>query len=364
MIKHNLDGSLDLAVVKAVDPDNFRGTIKMIGTGALQECIMNPSPFGGHMPTEGSLIVVYSKQGWYFRHLLTLSDVVPFSEESAEQRLAADIEEPTATIERLEPGESFYGHYSGGRLRFDSEGSAFLSNRTKDLSFKLSAQIKRAELTANDFLFATHGNGIRIWTSGSVPTTFGDTLRIEKNVATVSIPKEITKVDAPVANISYFEIDKVGGMTLSATIGTAKLSLSGADITGANSIGQAKLQGALSSITFSPAGDVDVFGPIGQFSMGATGEISLNNKVSSLTLAPAGIAQLASKADMTLLAGTSLLASATTSITLQANMPLSLFGQPVFTGTPVSIPLIGAVAIWAIPISINGVPVGHIPVIA
>jgi hypothetical protein len=376
MLEHGLEGKFELAIVKSVDPEKFRGVIQSLDTGSTQNCIMNPSPFGGIMPTEGSLVAVYRKQGWWARYLFPVSELVDQSERSLEKRLEEEQEEPLGAVEYLDAGESFYGRH--GRLRFDNQGSVFLSSKMKDVSLKLSHQIKRAELTANDFMLSTHGAGIRVITQGSVPTTFGDTIRIEKNVATVSIPKEISNIDAPVPTIAYFEIDKVGGMTLSATLGAAKLSLSGADITGANSIGEAVLSNEISKLSLSPIGDVEITGPICEFSMSAAAEVILSNNVGSLTISPSGVTQLASGADMTLLAGTSLLATASTTmdfiastkatitspiIDLVGTAPLSLSGSPTFTGIAAAVPLIGVTTTWKIPVSINGVPVGFIAVI-
>jgi hypothetical protein len=329
MIDHGLEGRLEFAIVKSVEPEKFRGVIKSLDTGSLQKCIMNPSPYGGIMPIEGALVAVYRKQGWWARYLFPVSEMVDTGDRSIDQRLEEDFEEPLGDMEPLDSGESFYGRF--GRLRFDNQGSVLISSQLKDISLKLSHQIKRAELTANDFMFSTHGAGIRVWTKGSVPTTYGDTIRIEKNVATVTIPKEISKIDAPVPNISYFEIDKVGGMTMSAILGGAKLSLSGADITGLNTIGLVSLKNTLSELSLSPIGDIELLGPLCEFSMSATAEVFLSNKVGSLTISPAGIMNVSSKADMTLNAGTSLAGFAET-VNITANALAHLNGAMIKLG--------------------------------
>jgi hypothetical protein len=418
-VSHGLEGDIELAVLDKIndlpvgsDPNkrSVRGVVRSLLTGGRQNCILNPSPYMGIMPLPNALVAIYRKQGWFSKLIIPLADLVQDNDRTVDQRLSELTEEPTGNIMSLDPGECYFGRF--GRIFMDKNGSVNMFTSQRSQSVNLDAVTKRIDIASNNFDLKTHGQTISIHTTPSIPVgptaTFGDTLRIEKNVMTPEIPRVIPGASLAVpTNISRIEIDAAGGITMGASkVGlayTAKLDLSPLD-----SPNYVRLMNTGASLIFTALKEIELeTTPCSLVMKPATSFVSLTNNVCYLSITGGNLSMssgastvIDSKTSMQLLSSTTTSISATTSISITAptvtiNGSLSVAGgaPTVMTGTSVHtgkstfngiIEMNGAISMngalssvgvptvmlltgvstkGLIPVTVNGVIVGSIPVI-
>lgn len=316
-----LDGSFDIGKVVSLDHKAMRGRIKSVTSGTEQDAMFNPSPYMGIMPKTGETVAVFKKHSWFERYLFPIARE---RDASAKDKLKS--EEQPGDVPRLSPGDMFVGPKA--RLFFDDTGNATLRNFQGNLSIKLNDVTSKISLSATNYSLSTPGNGIRILTESSVPTTFGDSISIQKNAPLPTLPEELTNfVPSTLTELSSMNIDSLGGISLSSIAGLASLRLSAGTLTEPFLPGNIRLENPIAGLKIDATGSIGLETVVGDVSirnilcnlkLGEDQSLELSNTASSLTFSNAGIVTLASSADMVLNAGTSLTELASTSILLQA----------------------------------------------
>lgn len=238
-------GSIELGIITNVDTVKYRARVKYpLQGGSPQVCIINPAVSGGHMPEENTYCLILRFGRHYARYLMPLSKVMTEAERSLEDRL--DQEEGVGDLPLLQPGESFIGHKA--KMHFTANGDISMYTESSGLRFELNAKQALARLDANNYHLATNMDGIVIKTASSVSTTFGDKLRLEKNVPVPQLPPEATvgSVPTPPDNLSYIELDEYGGISAGVLDG-GLLHIS--------ELGAVELSTLGGGLTVSPAGE-------------------------------------------------------------------------------------------------------------
>ena len=217
-ISQDGDG-ITLAVLTGVDTTTYRATATYLDTGGTQICTFAPSGGHGEMPLEGSLCAVYRKGQFLCQFIKELSDYTPTTQLSVEQRLAAGSELRVGTVPILQPGEMFIGRL--GKAVFDNAGSVSLSSQTGSMKMELNDKTQRAYLGGNNMTLSTPDTAIRILTASSIPSTYGDSIRIEKNIPLpYTTPDELALYSpaAVIPSLSYIEIDHFNAITASVLV--------------------------------------------------------------------------------------------------------------------------------------------------
>jgi hypothetical protein len=308
-----------MAIVESIDHNAFRGIIRLSDTGSTQTCIFNPSPFFGTLPTPGSLILIYRRGSHYARYIVTLSELEVGSDSPSTDEKISGSEERVGKLPKMQPGNSFVG--SPGRVFFDSNGSVFVSNKLGNLSLELNNAISKTKLNADNFSMATHGNSVRISTASSVPFTFGDTISIEKNVPIPEIPEEAAPL-TPQINIASMKIDSIGGISLEAVKTSPLTPTASLDLSPLLLPGVARLRNLLSNVVLYPTGRVSVNTPLSEISLNELGSVRLSNLVGSMEVNPAGVISLdGSQLDMRADLGISMRALG---ITMESLLPVAI----------------------------------------
>lgn len=370
--EHGLEGTVELSVVESVDSAGYRAVVRSWDSGGRQSCVINPSPYMGIIPEKDTVVLTYKKQGWYSRYLMPIANLTDSSDKTTDQKFEKGEERLGEIVRGLEPGDCFFGRYS--RLLMDNVGNARLYSKGGNLGLTLNHSTSKTELYGTNFSVFTPGNGIRIRSVSSIPTTFGDTIRIEKNVPLPLIPEEVLPTPPLPTNIALFEIDEIGGITLEAVKTSPVTPTASLELSPVSDPGNVRLRNLLAFLTFSSTGDVDLFGPKASLELGATGSVVLTGGpgTGSFTASQTGQVNLASTADMLLNAGINLTVLAKTMVVQATPGPISLTATtkidllaPVvnFFGLPATIPLIAVTTLAKIPVTVNGVLVGFLPVI-
>ncbi len=241
-------GDLHIGIVTNVDTEKFRARVKYLETGGSpQSVVFNPSATGGNMPMEGELCLVYRVGQFYARYIMSLGMPIPEEELSLEDRVTKQ-EELTGDLPKLLPGESFIG--SKGKVHFNNNGDIRMYTQSGGQQINISERTAKVSVSAHNYTLSTQGAGIAIRTKSSVPTTFGDILRLEKNVPAPLIPEEIGGGLTLPTNLSLIELDALGGITASVLAG-GELILS--------EIGGVRLANTLGSFNIHPDGEIVVF---------------------------------------------------------------------------------------------------------
>lgn len=359
-----LEGRFELGIVDSIDSTTRRGMVKSVETGGTQSCVFNASPFGGHVPGVGALVAIYRKRGYYARYLFTVSEMVDDTVLSDADKIN-DGEEPAGVSPQVDIGDTFIGRY--GRFLSDDQGNVTMYTESGGQQLTLSDSNNNASLSAWNFKVLTPGNGILISTSSSVPDTFGDSITISKNVPVPLLPDEILTTPTVLTNISSIGIDAAGGITLSSLAGLASLQLSAPMfLLGPDVPGRVLLGNSTSSLTLEATGSISLKNAqCGIDLESVTGNASISSLMGSVSLTSIG-----KTVDITGAGGVSLLSPKGVSISgltvqvagiLEGKIPA--LGMSFF-GAPASIPLISQTAIALIPVMVNGILAGHIPVIA
>lgn len=283
-----LQGRLELCIVESLDTERLRGIVRSLENFESYACIFNTSPTGGALPRVGSVVAVYNKQNWWYRYLFTISEPLNTSGENAERtidEILSGQEELPGDVPRLKGGESYLGR--DGRIVFDDGGNIRLTNRGTNLSLTLNEELSKVTLSGNNIAFSTPGEGIRILTESSVPDTFGDSIRIEKNVPAPAMPEEVSNVAPTLSNITHFEIDKLGAFNVSVLQGNSTFEM--------DAIGNIDLGNQVAGLGMSALGDIDLANDVAFFSMTALGDVTLRNNIGTLKVSQLGLVELSNK---------------------------------------------------------------------
>lgn len=241
-------GDLHIAIVTNVDTEKFRARVKYVETGGNpQTVVFNPSATGAHMPMEGELCLVYRVGQFYARYIMSLGMPVSDEDLSIEDRVLKQ-EEPIGDIPKLLPGESFIG--SKAKIHWNNNGDIRMYTQSGGQQISISEKTAKVSISAHNYKFSTQGAGIVVRTQSSLPTTFGDSLRLEKNMPAPLIPDEIGGGLTLPTNLSLIEMDALGGITASVLAG-AELVL--------NEIGRVRLANLMGSFNIAPDGELTVF---------------------------------------------------------------------------------------------------------
>ena len=302
-ISHEM-GGITLAVLTNVNTTTYRATATFLDTAASQTCTFTPSGGHGEMPLEGSLCAVYRKGNFYCQFIKELNDFTPTTDLSPDQRLSSGSEIVVGTAPVLEQGEMYIGRY--GRAVFNNAGSVSITTQMGNMGLQLNDKTQISTLMGNNYTLTTPDSAIRIATTSSLPTTYGDSIRIEKNIPVPYITPGELAVYTPTAvvpSLAYIEIDEFNAITASVLAPGAAVN----SIMTLDELGNVEIGNELGNFSVDPLGEVSIFSTSStnvksltsvsltaalsggaQIELSADGQVYAGNNTSSLTLDPTG----------------------------------------------------------------------------
>lgn len=297
-------GGITLAVLTGVNTTTFRATATFLDTGGSQVCTFTPSGGHGEMPLEGSLCAVYRKGQFFCQFIKELNDFTPSTTLSVEQRISQGSEVIIGTVPTLNPGDVYIGRY--GKAVFNSAGSVNITTQMGNMSLQLNDQTQVSSLSGNNYLLSTPDEAIRIRTISSIPSSYGDAIRIEKNIPQPYMtPGELAALSpaAIVPSLAFIEIDEFNAITAAVLIPTpaveSKLSI--------DELGNIDLGHVLASFSVDALGELNTISTLGttinsrtsvdinaalaggaELLLATDGGVQIGNNTGSMTIDPLG----------------------------------------------------------------------------
>lgn len=299
----DIDG-ITLAVLTGINTKTFRAMATFLDTSASQVCTFTPSGAHGEIPLEGSLCAVYRKGQFFCHFIKELNDFTPATVLSVEQRLDQGSEVIVGTVPTLNHGDVYIGRY--GRAVFNSAGNVDITTQMGNMSLQLNDRTQVSTLSGNNYLISTPDEAIRIITASSIPSSYGDKIRIEKNIPQPYMtPGELALLNpaALIPSLAFIEIDEFNAITAAVLVPTAAVE----SHMSLDELGNIDLGHELASFSVNPIGELSTLSTLGtsinsrtsvsiaalaaggaELVLSADGQVLLDNNTGSIGIAPLG----------------------------------------------------------------------------
>jgi hypothetical protein len=154
---------------------NFICDIQSLENDCVYKAIISPSPYGWAMPEVNSMVVYLDYSG-----LKRVISVVHDLDNRPIDKIVSDgIIESPSDISGMLPGDAYVGKH--GRAYFNGDVTIFTDNVRATLMLDDNEGI--VDVNGYNFKIYTADESIKIFTESSTPTTFGDSLTIQKCLA-------------------------------------------------------------------------------------------------------------------------------------------------------------------------------------